>query len=230
MLSAPNQWSLPGPWRATPRNVSLGSLSGRRSASTAPNSSSVNQTIDAQNQKPSLRLRYVPAGSEESADAGIPASVWTSTTSSADMANPWIEDGVQEVDEEVHQDEAQRDDDDDTLHDEEVLLEDRRADDPAETGQREDLLDHERPTDQRGDAQAEDGQERERRRPQRMAPQDAPVGHALGLGGRDEVLLQRRDHVAAEHPHVRGRLRERQCEGRQRHVLEVLDRIVAEVH
>src|SRR5829696_3737615 len=135
MLSAPNQWSLPGPWRATPRNVSLGSLSGRRSASTAPNSRSVNQTIDAQNQKPSLRLRYVPAGSDESADAGIPASVWTSTTSSADMANPWIEDGVQEVDEEVDDDEAHRDHDHDPLDDEEVLLEDGGAEGRAQTGQ-----------------------------------------------------------------------------------------------
>ena len=52
--------------------------------------------------------------------------------------------------------------------------------------------------------------------PQRVAPQDAAVGDALGLGHEDEVLLQRGDHVAAQQPHVDRDLPDRERDGRER--------------
>ena len=64
----------------------------------------------------------MPAGSALAAPAGIPDSVWTSTTSSADIANPWIEDCVEQVDEEVEDDEAESFDEDFFAHMEEIDL------------------------------------------------------------------------------------------------------------
>ena len=55
----------------------------------------------------------------------------------------------------------------------------------------EEVLDHDRAADERADVEAGDREQREARRPQGVAPQDAAVGDALGLGHEDEVLLQR---------------------------------------
>src|SRR4051812_31101384 len=136
MLSEPNQCAAVGPWRATPRKVVVGSFSGREPANTAASRGSTRHTTDAPNQKPSCRLRYVSSDSVSTTPWSA-ASDWAST-SSTDMAHPWIEDPVEHVDEEVDHDEPDRDHHHDALHDEEVLLEDGSADQRAEPRQRED--------------------------------------------------------------------------------------------
>ena len=56
------------------------------------------------------------------------------------MANPGVEDGVDDVDGEVGEDETDREHDDDSLHDEPVALEDRGGQVAADTGDVEDRL------------------------------------------------------------------------------------------
>src|SRR3954466_3599214 len=121
MLSAPNQWAAEGPVRATPANVLFGSFSGRMAAKTAEKISRPSQTTEAQNQNPSFFLRYRASTSVASA-GWIPTSVSASATSSTDISHPWVESGVEQIDEEVDQHEADSDDDHHALHDEEVLL------------------------------------------------------------------------------------------------------------
>src|SRR5262249_47696411 len=181
-------------------------FSGRIAAKTAEKISRPSHTTEAQNQNPSFFLRYWTSLSVASG-GWIPISVSASATSSTDISHPWVESGVEQIDEEVDQHEADGDDDHHALDDEEVLLEDGRAEERPQPGQREDRLDDEGAADERRRVDADDRQQRERRRPQGVAPQDPAVGHALGLGGGDEVLLQRRDHVRSQHPHVTSRLR-----------------------
>ena len=105
----------------------------------------------------------------------MPSSASASATSSTDMAHPWVESGVEQIDEEVDQHEADGDDDHDALDDEEVLLEDGGPDLRAEARQREDRLDDEGAADERRRLQAEDGQQRERRRAQGVGEEDPAV-------------------------------------------------------
>src|SRR3954454_4365900 len=181
MLSAPNQCAADGPWRATPANVLFGSLSGNQSANTAERTSRPSHTTEAQNRKPRRRLRNCTSSSVAVGSRKL-AAAWCCSKSSTDIAHPWVQCGIQDVDDEVDEDESHGNDHRDALDHEEVLLEDGGDEGGTETWQREDGLDDERPSDQRGAVQSEDGEQRERRRSQRVTEQDPPVGHALGLG------------------------------------------------
>src|SRR5688572_10843066 len=106
------------------------------------------------------------------------------------MADPGVEDGVEEVDGEVDQHEGGADEDYTSLHHEVVVLEDAPDDGVAEALHAEDALDDERPADELTDADAGDGEEREARGSQGVPEQDVPGGHPLGLGHPDVVLLE----------------------------------------
>ena len=89
------------------------------------------------------------------------------------MPDPRVEDGVEDVDEEVHEHVHDRDDRDEALDRDELPGADRLDDLLAQTRQPEDALDDDRATDERADVEAGDGEQREARRAQRVAPQDA---------------------------------------------------------
>src|SRR5206468_3987153 len=94
----------------------------------------------------------------------IPTSASASATSSTDISHPWVESGVEQIDEEVDQHEADGDDDHHALDDEEVLLEDRRPEQGPQPGQREDRLDDEGAADERRRLEDDHRPQRERRR------------------------------------------------------------------
>src|SRR5438067_7587017 len=145
------------------------------------------------------------------------------------MANPWVEDGVQDVDEEVHGDVAEREDGDVALEGNVLARHDGIGDEEAHAVDVEDVLDHNGATDERADVEAGDGEQRETRGSQRMAPQDARGAQAFGARHRDEVLLQGGDHVAAQQTHVHRDLTSGEADGRQECLLEVVDGTLAEV-
>ena len=63
-----------------------------------------------------------------------------------------------------------------------------------------------------------------------VAPQDPLVGDALRPGHLDEVLLERRHHVAAQQAHVHRDLGGGQRGGGQHHAADVLEGVLAERH
>ena len=106
---------------------------------------------------------------------------------------------------------------------------DRVLDEEAHAVDVEDDFDDDRPADQRADVEAGDGQQGEAGGPERVPPQDPGRAQALGPRHRDEVLLQRGDHVAAKEAHVDGDLPGRQADDGQQRLSEVVDGVVAEV-
>src|SRR4051812_2881136 len=139
--------------------------------------------------------------------------------------DPRVQHDVQEVDDEVDRHEDERDHEDVALQLHVLAGDDRGVDLLAHAGHPVDHLDHDGTADEGAEVQAGDGQQREARRPQRVAEQDPSVRHAFGARHRDEVLLQRLDHVAAEQPHVDGDLPDRERDHRQDHVAEVVPEV-----
>ena len=125
-----------GPSRATPRNVSFGILERQEVGEARAEERAARATRRRpRSRTPACACGRCPPARTRRRRAWMPVSAWASTTSSADMANPWVEDGVEQVDEEVEEDEAEGDHHDDALDDEEVLLEDGGADQRAEARQ-----------------------------------------------------------------------------------------------
>src|SRR5918994_3037750 len=146
------------------------------------------------------------------------------------MADPWVDDGVEDVHREVHDDIDDGDDRHEALQCHVLALEDGLPEEVAHPRDAEEHLDDDSAGDQRADVEAGDGEQGERRWPQGVAPQDPPVGDALRPGHLDEVLLQGLDHVAAEQAHVDGHLAGGEREGRQDHPADVLAGVLAERH
>src|SRR5437868_10910364 len=94
-------------------SVELGS--GRKSAKIATANTSTIQPIAAQNSGPSLRPRF----------SGRACSPSSSVSSSVAMTNPGVEDGVEQIDDDVHDDEAGGDQKHHALEDDEVARTDR---------------------------------------------------------------------------------------------------------
>ena len=102
---------------------------------------------------------------------------------------------------------------------------DRADQKPADPRQREDRFDDHRAADQAADIDAGDGDQGQRRRLQRMHEQDARRLQALGLGHRNVVFLQGRDHVGTQHAHDTRPFAERQRQRRQHEEAQIADRI-----
>src|SRR5579875_430468 len=130
----------------------------------------------------------------------------TRSTDESGTADPWIEDGVEGVGEEVDRDETHRDEHHHTLHHQVVALVDRRDEQGADARQAIDVLDDDGSCQQSADAQPDQARERDARGPQGVPNQDAPTGEALRSGHQDELRLERRDEVAPQHTGEQGEL------------------------
>src|SRR5271157_5334775 len=115
------------------------------------------------------------------------SSAWTSCLISAMSSvmtlltgNPRIDDGEQEVEDEVDQHDGDGDEEGDALHDRVVVLVHARDQLVAEAGHLQQEFDDEGPGDQAADGDARRGQEGDGRRAQGVTPHDAPVREALG--------------------------------------------------
>src|SRR5512144_3209681 len=120
--SVPSQCSTENDARRSSMSMSVGLGSGRTVAKIATANMKIIQPIASQNSVPSrrpLRAGWVTASSAIS-------------SSSVAMANPGIENGVEQVDDEVHDDEAGTDQQHHSLQDDQVARQDRADQQPAD--------------------------------------------------------------------------------------------------
>src|SRR4051812_35599058 len=212
-----------GPRRAMSVVMALGSSIGSTGARIARPTTSTIHAIESHAEKPSpffLRVRTsgpvstaaismvpastgmpCPTASPTSPRIGSPAigsPPGMSGASGSGTTDPRVEHDVERVDGEVDEHVADGDDRDVALQLHDLTRVDGLVDERADAGDLEDDLDRDRAADERAEVQPRDGQQREARRPQRVAPQDPLVGQTLRPRHGDVVLLQRRDHVAAQ--------------------------------
>src|SRR5579883_1769484 len=218
-LSVPRRWAALGPARRAKSVILLGSASGSRLARIAMRMMKAIQPTASQKTGPMPRRRL-----------GASATPPISLASSAAMANPGVEHGIEHVDHEIDEHEGDRDKEHRALQDDEVAGVDRFDDEPAETGQREDGLDDDGAADEPADIEADDRHQRKRGWLQGVDEENAPLGQALGARHGDEVLLQGRDHVAAQDAHQRRPFEQRQCRAGKRHAAEIAEDVLRERH
>src|SRR2546426_5001551 len=142
--SVPSQCSAENGARFSSMSMSVGLGSGSTGAKTATANMKIIQPIASQNSVPSRRpLR-----------AGWATASPATSSSSVAMANPGIENCVEQVDDEVHDDEARTDQQHDTLQDDEVAREDRADQQPADARESKNRLDDDGAADQPADIDA----------------------------------------------------------------------------
>src|SRR5262249_7655068 len=120
--SVPSQCAAENDARRSSMSMSVGLGSGSRSANNATAKTRSIQPAAAQNTGPSRRLRR----------AGAVATPSSRASSSVAMTDPRVENGVEHVDNEIHDDEARGDQQHNALHDDEIAGIDRANDQPAD--------------------------------------------------------------------------------------------------
>src|SRR4051812_49318485 len=150
--SVPSQCAAENAARRSSMSISVGLGSGRMSAKIATANTSTIQPIAAQNSGPNLRPRV----------AGCAWTSSSSVSSSVAMSDPGVEDSVEQIDDEVHDDEAGGDQKHHALQDDEVARRNRADQQPPDSRQREHRLDNDSATDQPADIDAGDRHQRQR--------------------------------------------------------------------
>src|SRR4029079_5012127 len=118
--------------------IAAGSGIGSSVAKIATAKTKIIQTIAAQNRMPSR----LPFGT------GADTASSARSSSSVAMTDPGVEHGIEQVDDEIHNDEARSHQQHPPLQDDEIAGEDRADQEPADTGKCEDRLDDQRAADQ----------------------------------------------------------------------------------
>src|SRR6266850_3889654 len=112
-------------------------------------------------------------------------------------ADPGIDEAIEDVDEEVAHDEADRDQEYDALHERVVAREDGVHHEAADAGQGEDVLGDDGAADQRAELQPQHGDHRDERVAQHVAAHHASLRQALGARGAHVVLGERLQQARA---------------------------------
>src|SRR3954471_6911857 len=137
-----------------------------------------------------------------------PSSVskWTvrsrTLRSGSGIADSRVDDGVQDVHDQVRDDDEERAEQDRALDHREVAVLDRVVCEPADARDVEDGLGEDRAAEQHPDVDAGRGHERRDRAADAVAQHHAPLPQPLRAGGADVVLRHRLDQVAAQEPRV----------------------------
>src|SRR5258708_34066857 len=150
------------------RSVGLGN--GNTPTSPAAANMRMIQAIAAQNSGPSRRVRLT----------GLTATSWSMPSSSVAMADPRVEDGVEHVDNEVHDHEACGDQQHHALQDDQGTGIARADKKPGDSRQSKDRFDDHRAADQSPDVDSGYRDERQRRRFQGVHKKDARRFQPLG--------------------------------------------------
>src|SRR5262245_55087596 len=196
--SAPSGCSAEKPAKRSITLGRLGSGSGSRVAKIAQNTTVTSQATASQKATPffppARRNRQrrrargpLPAGAGMTSRDGSSStprprtrSAASSSGCSAAIANPRVENRVEDVDDEVDDDEGDGDHQGAPLDHDEVSLEDGVNQQPTHPGQGEQRLDDHRPADDGGHLQTDHGHQRERAGSQGVAKQDPRSRDALG--------------------------------------------------
>src|SRR3954465_339139 len=141
-----------------------------------------------------------------------PSSVWKPTRRSLTsrsaisevplVADPRVEEGVEDVHDQAHHADPEREEEHRALDDGQVVALDGVIRQPAYPGDVEDGLGENRAAHEHADVDAEDGDDRRHRAARRMADDHPPVLQPLGPGCSYVVLGEDLDHVAAHEPRV----------------------------
>src|SRR3954447_19768260 len=171
--SVPNGWPGVGPSFVWSRKCLSGAGIGRTGAKTAQKTTRPIQNMASQPTMPSFlvadfsTVTWPSTGGMSSTSGCVPAAMSPSSTAVAElsdgsgMADPWVEDGVQDVDEEVHEHITERQDGHVALERHVLAAGDGIGDQEAHAVDHEDVLDHDRATDQGSDIESRDCQQRE---------------------------------------------------------------------
>src|ERR687895_173918 len=179
-------------------------MGGAKIAVSTKIATSANPTI-----APGLRTRRCQA----SRQSPLGASSWISLLSSSatyTSAHPdaRVEEGVRDVDEQVHEHEDDRDEKDSALENRVVAVLDRLREPRAHAGDREDGLGEDRAGEEEPGLEPDDRDDREHRVAEDVAAVDAPRRHSLCAGRAHVVLVldvQNRRSRDARHERERNR-------------------------
>src|SRR5262249_47089947 len=148
-LSVPSRWAGPGRARLWPRSCLSGSYGDTSGASSAT-ATAASITAAPSGASRALAARRSTRQRSRARRAGAPAARRVASTGSA-IRDPGVDPAEDHVDQEAGQDEADRDQEDDALHQGVVPREDGIDHQPADAGQGEDVLGDHRPADQRAE-------------------------------------------------------------------------------
>src|SRR4029077_17855549 len=202
--SEPSQWSAPGRARLWPASVAMGSWVWSWLENTAVSRIT---SIRKPPMAPSGFLRQnrpstVHAPGRRRASATPGASTPSGLVAIADAR---VEEAVEHVHEEVREDDHDRDEHHQGLHDRVVPPQDRLHQEAREPGQVEDGLGHHEAADEERELDADHGHHRQDRVLERVAPDDDAAGLALGPRGADVVLAHHLEQRGARDAHDQGR-------------------------
>src|SRR6476646_10322627 len=161
--SVPSQCSTENGARRSSMSMSVGLGSGSTGARIATANIEIIQPIAIQNSSPNRRRRF----------AGCAVTPSSMVSSSVAMTNPGIEDGVEQIDDEVHDHEAGGNQQHHPLQDDEIARVDGTDQQPTDSRQGKNRFHDDSATDQSSDIDAGDRDQSERRGLQRMHEQDA---------------------------------------------------------
>src|SRR5947207_948127 len=163
-----------------------------------------------------------PGCAEISAPGGATASVGSRTLRSV-IADPRIEDAVEDVCDQVEEDHHRRDDHQPRHHRIRVARRERVDEVEAHAVEREDRLRDDRPGEESAEIDRHHRQERDQRVAKRVLHDDAALEQALGARGSDVVRVERLQHRRAHVPAVGRDAEGAQSHHRQREVLHPVD-------
>src|SRR3954447_18167043 len=218
--SVPSQCRLDIGIRLSSMSMSVGLGSGNRSAKAAAPIMKSIQATAAQKSCPNRRARLLGAAARSSLMA----------SSSVAMTDPGIEYRIKQIDDEIHQHEAARDKQYNALQYDQIPSVDCTHEEPADARQSKYGLHDHRSANQPSDVDAGNGDERQRRRFQRMHKENARCSQPLCLCQGDKILLQGGDHIGAKHSHDSEPFREREGERGQHHEPQISNWIFLERH
>src|SRR5579883_2128019 len=150
----------------------------------------------------------------------LAAPVATMSPRASAIADPRVEEGIGDVDEEIEADNEKGDDDDVGGDDREIALEDRLQQQIAGPRPLEDRLGDEREADELAELQADHGNDRDEHVAQRVLDDDANRPQPLGPRGAHVVGLQRFDDAAPRQAEEKGELEHAERQGRQNEMLQ----------
>src|SRR5262245_51883739 len=172
--SVPNQCSALGGDLMLAQSITSGAGRPRNGAKPASRTTSASQASGTQNSMPS-RLRGSLRALRVSAASRLASGRAVSTMGGSAHTHARIEQTVGDVDQEIDEHEAHGDECHAALNHHEITRVDGTDQKTADAGNAEDLLYDDRATHQATDLEAEQSHHRERRRPERVREEDAPV-------------------------------------------------------
>src|SRR2546428_256025 len=140
---------------------------------------------------------------------------------SSGVPDPWIQEGVREIDDQIDDDERERRYQGEALDLLVVARDDGVDAEGAEARHREERLHHDRASDEEADLEAHDGHGRDQRVLQRVLQHDRSLAQALGARGRDVLGADDLEHAGAEQPREERGPSHAERQGGHQHVLGI---------